>query len=185
MAHEITARILSQPGIEASYSFWGTPYVSVIGPRGNLTADLNELAQTAYDFLESRNKQTAMDYIVAGYLVGKAHNLFALADAQIQRANFITRFFICVRSCISSLLAYMEMFQIRHLYQLHYAGESIVEIPARLVSQNPFLAQNLPVQDEDDENGIDSEDGSMLGYEPEHIATVFERFLAHDAPRQN
>lgn len=181
MAHEITARILSQPGVEVSYSFWGAPHVSVVGPRGNLTMDLNELAQTAYDFYQSRNRDTAMDYIVAGYLVGKVHNLFTLADAQIQRANFITRFFICVRSCIASFLAYIEIFQIRNLYQLHYVGESTLEIPARLVSQNPFLAQNLPPENQENLDGIDSEDGSVLGYEPEYITTVFERFLAQEA----
>ncbi|MFI5334467.1 MAG: hypothetical protein ACHQT8_04800 [Chlamydiales bacterium] len=178
MAHELTARILSQPGIEAYYSFFGTPYVTVIGPRGDLNVDLNELAQTAYDFYQSRNKNTAMDYIVAGYLVGKIHNLYGLADAQIQRANCITRFFINIRGCISSCLAYIEIFQIRQLYQLHYVGESIVEIPTRLVSQNPFLTQNLPAQNSEELDDIDSEDGSIMGYDPAQITAVFDRFLA-------
>lgn len=168
MAHELTARLLSQPGAEISYTFFGTPWVSVDGPIANFSVALDQLAYRIYDFYFSREKDTGMEYVCAGYLASKVHDLYLLADDQAQRANCITRVFIAIRRFCLSFLTTFEIWYTRELFGLSYLGEIGYEIPSRLISENPFLAQNLPLRPNEN-------------YAPRQLVEVFERFLAQEA----
>ncbi|MBI2742483.1 MAG: hypothetical protein HYX48_01005 [Chlamydiales bacterium] len=171
MANAMTAadlaRVLSQANIQVSYSFWGSPCVAVSGPRGALETDLNELADAVYRNYQDKNKNLAMDYVVANFLAGRVRELYELADGQIEAANLITQFFIACRHYFAAFLGCFECFSIRQQYEISYVGEHDTAIPVRLVEQDPLFLGITP---------SDTEDGETF-YDEAQIDTIYRSFL--------
>lgn len=175
MSNEVSlnsiAAILNQPNTEIFYSFWGTPFVEVSGQRGNFNGDLNTLARRVYDFDGVQNRQSGMDYLLAGYLTGKVRHLYELADQTSARVNCITRIFIACRKWFSDLLACCEIFDTRQLFELSYLGFGAIRIPANLVRQDQFLSEAT--------TSLEIAPGSTnIEYSPDRIVTIYENFLA-------
>lgn len=181
MSNEVTlgtmSQILNRSDVGISYSFWGSPYITAGGTREYY--DLDEWAGKAYSLEIQRDKRSAMEYMLAGYLVGRIRHLYELADSEVQRAGCITQIFISIRRFASDFLACFEMFSTQGLYEISYLGERMIEIPQDLVKQDSFLWTQTALNERDHKP---SEHAPVCAeYTPERVDAIFRKYLLYMA----
>lgn len=131
--------------INISYSWFGSPSVSIQANGQDYSDELCALEEVAIDAIRNKfnTETTAQSLINTAYLVGRIEDLRARSKSSIQDADCISRIFYQIRE---ALAAFFERFTIipNNDTEIHVFMNCYVMIPLRLAQQDGFMNRFPP-----------------------------------------
>jgi len=161
------AQLLSSQDARISYSFFGTPHVTVITDSDQfLSCPLDELIEKAWKAEHDNTDCTAPEKIIERHhFISKVHSLDDLSEKEVSKAHLITRLFISVRNFFSKLFEKCALFPtVRE--EINFLRHCYIGIPRSVAEQNDFIKRHPPKR-------FDSFSGDAL-YTREQVSEIYK-----------